>query len=495
MRIVPGPPQGFSNETTTSNHLMRYAINQPEILSGMAELYKNDVSPLTALLSMKGKTFTKSIFGQEAMSRGYTSVGSREVRWNVKGINNRVINMVRDAVCDAYPTEPGKNQTEIMIYTDTNWASPRDVLELADNQTLVYIHSNKLPREVEAGVWEYKVKLVTGQKSDYVNPELLTVGKDASVLYNMYEEASETAYEKHTFHEQARTWMTIMRLKHSITGTAEAMKANTPIWVAHNGAYAWMSHQEKEMMQRWFAYREHQIILGKRTVNDDGETIMTLEDSQIRVTAGDGLLNQGDGVWKMPYDPNAISVHTYETVMNNMSIAVNSTTGMMEVAVLCGKAWKNNFTRIMKDIAGTDPKVVVVNGSGEKGIDFDYEWFKWSGVKIYPIHWPFLDNFERAGRAYVDQYGNRLESHRAIWVSLGDNGLNNPQIDLLALGDRQMKRGRVDGINKGGQMANSVDAGHEHILSETGIANRDINGVAEQYVPRLDRSSFSVPRV
>lgn len=488
------PPQGFSNETTTSNHLMRYAINEPEILAGMAELFKNDTSPLTALLSAKGKVFSsKNIFSEAARDKGYTAVGSREVRWRVKGNSNRVMQIVKDFVCDAYPTEPGKNQSEIKVYADCNWASPSDVLELADNRTLVYVFSKKLPKEIEAGIWEYKVKIVTGNREDYVMPELLEEGKDMSVSYNMFEEASETAYEKYTFHEEARTWMTIMRLKWSITGTAEAMKANTNMWVSHNGSMTWMSHQEVQMMKRWFEYRENQVTFGKRTVNDDGETIMTLEDSQIKVWGGDGLLNQGDGVWKMPYNPNSLTVNTYETILNNMSLASSYLgDGEQSVAVLCGKAWLNNFKRIMREVAGTENKVVVVNGSGEKGIDFDYEWFKWNGVKIYPIHWKYFDSFERAGRAYVDTHGNRLESHRAIFISLGDLDLNRPQVELLALGNRSMIKGMVNGMNKGGEMANSVDASHHHILSETGIANKDINGVAEMYVPRISNSAYSV---
>jgi hypothetical protein len=36
-----------------------------------------------------------------------------------------------------------------------------------------------------------------------------------------------------------------------------------------------------------------------------------------------------------------------------------------------------------------------------------------------------------------------------------------------------MKTGSVNGINKGGDMANSVDGGHKHLLLQTGVITRN----------------------
>jgi hypothetical protein len=43
--------------------------------------------------------------------------------------------------------------------------------------------------------------------------------------------------------------------------------------------------------------------------------------------------------------------------------------------------------------------------------------------------------------------------------------------------------GEINGINKGGDMANSIDARQKHVLWETGVAMLDINGIAELYRP------------
>ena len=66
---------------------------------------------------------------------------------------------------------------------------------------------------------------------------------------------------------------------------------------------------------------------------------------------------------------------------------------------------------------------------------------------------------------------------------MGEIESGNPTIELLQLGQRGWLEGEVNGINKGGDMANSVDARHHHVLWETGVALKDINGMAELYRP------------
>ena len=486
MRIVQRPPQGFTNETTMSYHFGRFAINQPEILAQAATLFKEDETPLTSLLASRGNMAGP----RDILQKGYHVIGSREVKWHMEGLKNRIGNIVKDYVCIEYPNEPGKNQSEIKIYSDTDYFSPRDVLELADRKTFVYIFTNERAKKVGT-MYEYRVKLLTGKKSDYVNPELLKVNQDFGFAYNLYEEASETAYEKHTFSEMTGTHTAIMRMKWSISGTAEQMKANNPIWVEHNGATTWMTHAEFEMLRRFAEARERYLIDGVSTVDQEGRTIMNLETG-IEVTSGDGLLNQGDGVWKMPYN-GRLSTNLLNTILGNMRIASSKKSGNTDVAVICGASFFRNFQETMRSIAGSDPKVVV-EGSGSKGIDLDYEYYKFQGIRIFPKWYKYFDRKDRPGQHLIDQYGNHIESNRAIFVSLGDIDISQPQIELLALGNRGFLMGSVNGINHGGSMANSVDARHDHVLGEFGIANKDINGVAELYTPYLNNPRFYVNR-
>jgi hypothetical protein len=487
MRLMIKPPQGIANETMMSYHFSRFAINQPEILAQAATLFKDESTPFSSLLAGRG-----SIAGtKDLLNKGYKQVGSREVRWSIEGLNNRIGNIVKDFVCEAYPNEPGKNQSIIKVYLDTNWFSPRDVMELADRKTLIYFFSDDRGKQKGANIWEYKAKIVTNVKADYVNPELLKVGMDMGVAYNMYEEASETAYEKYSFHESTGTHMTIMRMKWSMSGTAEALKTNNQIWIEHNGGMSWVTYAEMEMLRRFAEQRERYLIDGRSTVDQEGRTIMTLETG-IEVTSGDGMMNQGDGVWKMPYNGNP-NPEMLNTVLMNMKLASNMKTQTTDVAVVGGNAFIRGFQKSMHSIAGVDPKVVK-EGSGSKGIDMDYEYYKFGGIRLFPVWHRYFDRKDRPGQHITDQYGNSLESHRAIFVSMGDMELGKPQIELLALGSRGFIMGSVNGINKGGAMANSVDARHDHVLAEFGIANKDINGVAELYMPYLQNPNFYVTR-
>ena len=54
MKFLTNPPQGYANETTTSNHLLTYAVNQPEFLANVASLWRKEHAPFSSLLA-KGK--------------------------------------------------------------------------------------------------------------------------------------------------------------------------------------------------------------------------------------------------------------------------------------------------------------------------------------------------------------------------------------------------------------------------------------------------------
>jgi hypothetical protein len=237
----------------------------------------------------------------------------------------------------------------------------------------------------------------------------------------------------------------------------------------------WVDHAQLKMLERAAMYRERQILNGKSTVTPDDKVILRTVEG-FEVMSGDGILNQGDGAWRLPY--NVMTTRTIDNIMENISIY--SSSWGTEVAVICGMQWYKDFARLMKNEAGIDPKTVEMEGM-KKGINLDYEYYKFGGVKIIPTVVPWFDSPMRATSYGTD--GTRNTSHNAIFVSLGDVEINQPAIELLALGKRSWLEGEVNGINKGGDMANSVDGRHHHILWETGAAMMDVNGIAEMYRP------------
>jgi len=474
MRILPGTPKEFANETPTTLHMSKFLIGAPEILPQVTTLFDKNITAFSSLLARRNMFSGKLADPLNPKSTKYKIVGNRKVMWKVKGYPNRKGRIIATYNCDAFPTMPGRNQSIIDVFIDTNWFSPRDVLELADNQTYIYVADGMLPQEVEAGVWKYKCKVYTNVTSEYVNPNLLAIGQEVGISHTSFEEMSETAYEKYTFDEAAYTHMTIQRLKWSISGSADEYKPSA-VWIEHNGVKMWADHAQLKMLERAAMYRERQLLNGKSTVTPDDKVILkTLEGFD--VMAGDGILNQGDGAWRLPY--NILTTKVIDNIMENISIY--SSTWGTEVAVICGMQWYKEFARLMKDEAGIDPKTVEINGA-KKGINLDYEYYQFGGVKIIPTVVPWFDSPMRPTSYGID--GTRNSSHNAIFVSLGDIEINQPAIELLALGKRGWLEGEVNGINKGGDMANSVDGKHHHILWETGAALMDTNGIAELYRP------------
>jgi hypothetical protein len=475
MRLLPGYPKEFANETPTSQHFSKFAISNPEMLDFAAELFRSKHTAFTTLLANQGLTSGDLYSNANLAKKTYKVVGNRKVMWKVKGLEDRKAYMTRAATSSVplHTTDAtlGKDQTIFTIFLNINWFSPKDVLELQDNETYLYCADDNLPNEIGSGEWAYHVKLITKEPTEYVDATLLAAGCEVGVLYNMYEEMSETAYEKYTFDEDAYTFMTIMRMKWSISGTARQLRPNA-VWMSHNGVKMWTDHAHMKMLERWYRYRENQLILGQGTVADNDKVVMRNMEG-LEIMGGDGVVNQGDGAFKLPY--NKLTKRVLENIMSNMELYQDSD-GVASVACICGQAFRNEFSKIMKEEAGSDLQNVEGAGSG-KGINNNYSYYEFGGIRIIPQWYRWFDSPERPGSIGSD--GLRNESHHAIFVSLGNVDIGQPNIQLLCLGDRSFIEGEVLGINRGGNIANSVDGEHHHIIAETGVAVHDINGIAE----------------
>lgn len=476
MRIIPGTPREFANETPTTLHMSKFIASSPEILPQITTLFDKNVSAFSSLLARRNMFTGKLADPLNPKSGKYKIVGNRKVMWKVQGYPERKARIVKATVCTASPSAIGKFQSWIDVYTDINWFSPRDVVECADNQTQLFVAETFLPQEVEAGVFHYRMKINTNDPNASVASGLLAIGQELSISHNQFEEASATGYEKYTFNnEMAYTHMTIQRLKWSITGSADEYKPSAR-WIEHNGVKMWVDQADLELMERAARYRERQMLMGKSTVTADDKVLLKTSEG-FDVMAGDGILNQGEGAWRLPY--NVLSLKTINSIMENISIY--SSGWGTEVAVICGRQWYNEFAELMRLQAGIDPKTVTVDGNTGKGINLDYTSYTFGGVTIIPTVVPWFDSPMRATTYGID--GTRNSSHNAIFVSLGDISMNQPAVELLALGKRSWLEGEINGINKGGDMANSIDARQKHVLWETGVAMLDINGIAELYRP------------
>ena len=475
MKLVnPAFNKQIANETVMSNHLLQLALANPEIIPQVATLFESESTAFTSLLAKKGLTSNGLYAGLNTAN--YRVVGNRKVMWPVKGIDRR--KGVILAWSAAHSSTPGIGGEIITLDLDTNWFSPKDVLELKDHRTLLHVVDDQLPVEIDAGKWRYYTRLVRTSKDDYVDANLLNNNSEVGFAYTMFEEMSETAYEKYTFDDWTGTWLTIQRMKWSISGTAAQMNVRK-YWVTHNGEFAWATEAEVQMLRRWASAREYQLILGKGTVNEKDEVL--LRDMKGReIVGGDGLINVGDGSLKFPY--NRLTKDVLKNVMRNMQIFQDAD-GRLEIAVIAGQEFMFQWAELMESMGLGLGQDGMVEGEGSnKGINATYSFYEFNNVRFIPVWHKFFDNPGRPSNK--NAYGVEKESMRAIFVSLGQSDVGTNNVELLTLGNRQFRKGTIAGIDVGGdQMKSSVDGQHTHVLSETGIKVDNVYGVAELFVP------------
>ncbi len=460
MRYLPGQPKDIAHESITSYSLMSHAIADPDILPTVFSLWQEDVTPLSSILNMKGLK-SRGLFDNMKAS-GYRVVKSNVVQFPMENSKKRKSRVVR-FVSNAYPTQPGMFQAPFQVVLDNNWPGPKEVIELNDNFTKLYVYDDQIPVEVEDG-FMYNVKLITKIKESFVDPALLAAGSEVGTMQTMYEhDFSETGTEKYTFDGWGTAYMTLQRLKYSYSGTAAAMGEGKK-WTMHNGQVTYLTHAENEMMRRAAEYHEYQIIFGEGTVALDGEILM--KDSKGReIMAGDGLLHAGDGAYEYHY--NGWTMEKLESVMEDMDLRAGRD-GKVEVVLLGGTKCVNGFSRLMRQAGFITDRNNVEGSGGDKGVNNDYSYYEFGGVRIIPKRWRFFDSEGRPTQYLGD--GTKRSSWDGLFVPLGMDTKGNNLVELIQL--RPMKTGTVSGIDKGGEMATSIDGSHKHVLFQTGIVSR-----------------------
>lgn len=466
MRYLPGYNPTMSQESISSFSLIRHAINDPDVLPTIFSLYNDEETPLSSILNMEGMK-TKGLWDGMNTNK-YRTVGSNHIQYAIEASDVRKCRFRANSAgvtfeSTAYSTQPGKNQTPFYIYLDSNWAGPKEILELADNQTQLYIYDENPPVEVESGCWRYEVKVVTNNISEYVDTVLLADNEECMPQMTAYEhDFSETGVEKYTFPTWGHTYLSVQRVKYSYSGTAQAMKENKK-WAVHNKAKGFLTYAEDEMMKRASAYHEYSCIFGKQTVTEDGKTI--LHDKRGReIMVGSGIMNQGDGAYEYPY--NKFTKGVLKSIMKDVDLRVGKD-GITKVLLVGGQEVTAGFSEVMREYGITQNQNIVGDGA-EKGINDSYAYYEFDGIRVIPKRWRYLDGNKRATKILSD--GTRKSSWDAFFVPLGQTAGGDNQVELVQL--RKPTMGTVAGINDAQMAATSVDGTSVHLLFQTGIISR-----------------------
>lgn len=477
MRLLPGQPTEIAGESITSYSLVNAAINNPDVLSRVWQVYpKDDESPISAFLASKGY-FTKNV-REGIWNNKFRVVNSNHVIYPIANVMARKIRIIANAegktfVSDAYPSEPGKNGTPFYVYLSNNWARPKEVLELADRNTHLYIYDDQTePVEVDNG-FRYEVRIVTNDKDDYVDPTLLEEGKEVGSMMSLYEQDfSETASEKYAFHGWGHSYLSLQRVKMSFSGTAEAMGHQGKMWYQFQNTkgekkYTYIEAAEREMMKRATKFHEFQLVYGKSTVTADGQIF--LKDKRGReVMAGDGLMYGQEGAIRRPMTHKGWTMDYLDSLLEELDVRT-SDNGEKEVLLAGGYRSITNLNRMLLDKGFVTQDNNVEGRGDEKGVNLNYNWIKIGDVKLYFMRARFFDRQDRPDEYLSD--GTSRGSWDSMLVPLGNTEMGDKTVELIQL--RPPKKGTVYGINRGGDgMASSVDGESRHFLWQTGIIKR-----------------------
>lgn len=482
MRILSGTVDKLVDVTTTTNLLSQVALSEPEILPHVLNLFEGNLSTVGSFLARKG--LTKHGLYADMKGESFKVVGNRQVKWKLDGPT------LRKGVIQSHNggSTPGLNHTTFTLSVNTDFFSKNNNLELADRRTILHVLSKE---PASQGVWNYRVKLVHNNSAAYVDPTLLTAGMEIGFGHTMFPELSEDGDEKYTFDEWHTEFLGIQRMKHTISGSANATK----IALEHNGVRLWAYEQDMKMYRRWAEAIEHQMLFAKATF--DAQGLVHIQDDAGRdLPMGNGLLEQGDPSLQLQY--NNLTIGQIEKIMGDMQLLTGQD-GVTELMLCGGQHFLANFNRLMRDVVQQNPTDLVVSNGDGMGIRTAFSWYEFNGVRIHIVRCPAFDNPHRPTE--YDQNGENLNSHRAFFVSLGNTIGGDPNVQLIALGngenDRRFVSRVINGMTGNGpvvegsgeshkyQLASSpVDGKQVHILTESGIVMRNPMGFAQMFKAR-----------
>jgi len=471
MILLPGQKVTVAHESVSDQMLMQFGLLQPDFIPTIMRLYKNEISPLISILDMKGAKTQGINFSTN--DGNYRTVGSNHVQFKTDAPEITKFRFANNSsgksfVSYAYPSKPGYKQTEFSIWVDSNWAGYKEVIELGDNKTQLYVIDD--PKD-EGGVTRLLVKLVTKDPEEYVDVNLLMANSEANTVMNMHEQDfSERSTEKYIFGGFADAYLSLQRFKYSWSGTAAAKIKNGKVtgkFVLHQGEKTFLTEAEYLMMKRAAEYLEYQMMWGKGTVSESTKKVI-LHDKQGReVLAGDGIMNANGGPIEIPQNQGWTEKFLDNTLTNIDQYITNDSNGKREVAMFMAPKSYLSFQRLMRKFGVTMNANIEGSGS-EKGINDTYSYYELDGIRLIPNKHRNFSSVNRPGIPLVDgTYNNDWES---IMLPIGEtaNGMKN--FELIQL--RPSAEGTVAGIDMKGNISSSVDGSSKHILFQNGIIAR-----------------------
>lgn len=478
MRRLNQQPQMVAQESISSKMLMEYGMSNADFLPIIMSAHK-DVAPLTALLVARGKTtkgvnYTSNFFDANGNATGnYRTVGSNCVEYRIEKADIPICHFKANAAGETYiddmnpSTSIGKGKLGIWVFLDSNVAGYKDIIQLADGDTQLHIQND--PEPSSNGTWKAFVKLLSGEKNDSINPALLADGMEFQLHSTLHEQDfSERGNQRYNFGSVERAYLSLQRIAYSYSGTAFAMKSNNKIsgyMMEHAGTQSFISEADYQMTRYASQFNENALLEGKTTVSQDLNKCVLQDENGRDLLAGNGIMNSGDGPFKFPITSRGFTDAWFNSFLSDIDQYINpDSDGVREVAIVGGTRLRMSFNTFLanKNLSVKVQNIAWKNGD-KQGIVDTYNYYEFAGIRII-----FLDSTHFSNKAGITlNDGTRSNEWMGYVVPMGNTRSGQAGITIITL--RPSVKGTVAGIDKGGNIASSVDGTHTHMLWQNGV--------------------------
>ena len=478
MRIVGGP-KVYNKETITGKMLMEFGYKNPDFLPTIMRA-PDFRSPFISILDQKNMKTSNLNYGSNFTNSNYRPVGSNVVEYRIENTDLRKEHFKANIdgvtfVDEFNPTEPGKNNREFYVYLDSDYIGYQEVFVLADNDTQLWCIGEG-GKETANGSYEYLVKLVTNEETDYVNPAIMGDGEEVMLGQTLHEQELSTRANEVRLRTGAigRAFLSLQRVKYSYSGTAQAMsKAGNDggqyqvVHVAGGEKHTmYLDMAEMQMMKDVARFTEFQILEGKSTASEKDFYKVKLRNADGKeVLAGDGVMHANDGPVEFPM-PAKWNKGFLEAFLTEVDPHITEDkNGKREIFLGQAPRAYLSFQQMMTEMGVTEKNNIEGTGA-EKGIVDTYGFYELGGIRILSNR---IGSFaDRPGFLLKDGSKTNEWTQYAIPLGLTKGGRNGVEIVTL----RPMTKGTIAGINEGGNVASSIDGTHKHVLWQMGVVSQ-----------------------
>lgn len=378
-------------------------------------------------------------------------------------------------------TQIGLGGVPFQLSFGVKWFDVTDVLVGDDGQTYVRIMSEPIQR---GSSYVYTAQLVTANKEESIDPELLQVGARWSKEWSSVEENSVKG-GAHGFTTPYKLRNVLTTLRKTVKVSREAAKTIMVIEMyspedPSKKTKLWAKLEEWTAMAKWYRELDASYLYSTMTKGDDNTISLTGENGRA-VIQGAGMREQIAPANKRHY--TKLTYEILDELLLDLSYAANKWGGEYNFLGLTGMMGMSEFDSAIKAYAKGNNITVTQNGTFINGSGSELEftgYFKkvtfMNNISLTMKRFPPYDDVERNRQLHpISQ--KPIESYRITILNFGQKD-GEANICKMALKDSEMSMWTVAGsTDSAGGVASSlsvnrasgVDGYEMHFLSQSGI--------------------------